>query len=479
MASADTDNEVFQKIDWERFPSLIAHEVLRSHNYLLENKYFLAIYQIKDMYEVTIKLISLMVIAKYESQYHEMHGIHHDHWFAKYCEIRSENQTGLSKQKLKKYFQTVCHISDDKELVLQENQLDQYSFDNLIEYCRYRQILNLLLEKSLSLGDWVKTILQGISKLKLLPESFRIVSEKLFLTINREGSTSFDLTAWRNNDIGHGALQSELSDRDIENIQKKMALLISFFYDQREFFYAMDLTLETTKSDFILLNGKSLAVNLPEGDYSVLLKFNDSGEEIQINPLIKISDKGIYIFDSFLPYKIDSFSIDYPNGRRNKSHPELKAWLTNIRTQIGITTESLYSSIHNTVFEKEINALLDNLSKAKDFFEPQYLKKKVIDFLENNDNGLYLIYLDRGMGKSYFAKGLNQLDETKNIFEAEDTDWIIRTIHLNTYTLYNRKLFTQALPEAIMPGGRTRDFFLEYTSSSDTEQKRQQIAKYL
>lgn len=473
----------YNNINWDRIPALIAHEITRCYSLLNEENYFLVIYQIKDMYEVLIKTFCLVSIALLEEKYERLHSITEEEWLKRYFDEfeKIEQKSSLVKKSNLKKFKIVCNITKNKDTsanIKTEKKLDNLSIDYLLDYLSYKGVIKKLIGTSLTLGVW-QEILCNLKGITGLDQEMREVCTSIYKSICDEGDKRFKLVKWRNSEIGHGALSLNIDSDKIYEIEKQMNIIVNIIYTHLDFFYSMDFSLITDCNSLIKFNGIDCLSSLNYDDSILKLSLKGRNNDLNVDPLIKIYNNGIFLFDSFVPYRIDAFSIDYPNGIRDKCHGKLLEWLYKKRSQLNIPKMGECNSIYETIFSIDFTRQIANLSNAKDFVKPEYLINKIETFIESEKSGILLLSLDRGMGKTYFSKALNQNDNTKDIFDQVDTDWIIRTIHLNTYTMFEAFLFQREVQNSIFTDSYTVGFNFNFSEDASDYDKQKAFANYL
>lgn len=462
-------------IDWDNIPSLISHEVLRAKQFIDKENYYMGILQIRDAYEVTLKTLSLSAIAIYDTKVIKLDAVHKYHWYDFYNKYKNNLK---SNRKFFKDFDKIPtdNLANDN---IEINPLEKYDINDIVEYLKYKNVLDLILAKQMTLGEWIN-ILRSVSKFKHIPSPILNLSGKLLKIVDNNSKTNngFNLVGWRNSEIGHGALKLVLDENDVLSIKKILTFLEDFIYSNKNDFYSLDFHFNNS-----YLNGVDPISKLEVYESPIHLTINQEGtsETFNLEPIITITQGGIYLFDSFHPWKLQSYSIDYPNGKKSSSHEKLQKWLDERRVRIGYKRDEIYQTLNDARVSSEIRDFMSNMVNVINYVKPQYLKEVLEDYIYDNDKGIAIFRMDRGMGKTVFTKALNQNDKPENLFDLHDDEIFIRTMHLNSYILNTRSLFFQNLTETLNDKQYTRDFHIKTNKDDidDPDGYRKNVAEYL
>ncbi|WP_066502217.1 hypothetical protein [Abyssisolibacter fermentans] len=489
-----------KKLKLDELPSMIAHEVKRACELIDAEEYYGALIQIKDSYEVLIKTIVLIAIMDKKEYFEELDKIPNDLWLNYYHYI-AYNSTEVYKHndidRFKKAFEKCFSMSYENKERARMSNLYAYEINEVIDYLNYREIINVLVDNNLSLGYW-RDLLNKAKKLKYIDSNIIKVLEEVYSYTKPDSSSGFDLVNWRNTEIGHGALKFSNNIEFKNDLNNKLDILIELIEKVQMHLVNIKFKYKVvgSKNNYNDLSGPERALDLKEEHYKLKLKIYESlnltekmniqkyynyqnkdilrlAKTIDIEPLITISNRGIYLFDSFHSWKFCSYSIDYPNGVKNISTKRLNNWLNDKKNKYHSPVNNVYYNTHSNVIPPEVKEEMKKLGTCNDYYEPTYLKNKVIDYMENNSSGILLLSLDRGMGKTIFARAL----DTKNILD-EDV-YLTRVIYVNSYTNFLRTSFNDELQRVFQHGCTITEFNLEITNSGKGNIHRKNVSKYL
>lgn len=253
-----------------------------------------------------------------------------------------------------------------------------------------------LFEKDLCIGDWesICRVFKGKSNYN----SINILSEK----ISKIYSSKY-ISKWRNDWIGHGALAISSNEKFINEIEDKINILYTFFVESIEEYQKFDIVCINNEC-FFLIN-----------DTNIPLKF-----------LIKDINNNIHIFDSYKSNKNMVAYLDYCNGNKIEiEEKEVQEFVNKLRNESSIRTFK-ESSIDDILIVEEEN-IIKEINTSRDFIRPDFIKDKIDHFIEENDSGLLLIKMKRGMGKSTLSMAL----DNNGINKLKIDNCCTRTYYIN------------------------------------------------
>lgn len=263
---------------------------------------------------------------------------------------------------------------------------------------------------------------------------------KVFYEINKLNHTEYTnpkndkkyktISAWRNDTIGHGALNCNKEDVK-KDILRKLKLLNSILEKNDKFFEAIDIHIS---NNILTLNHKKTQL------------------KITIDPYIElVNNDQIYIFESYDAKKRISHSINYFEGNKS-SLDKLNKSLSKIDLAVHECqnlTDLCFSSseqLHSTTqYTKNIKRIDDTLNNT--FIDGNYFSEWFIKCIDSHPGGIFLCCAERGMGKSAFSRAVNQLNRIKIKSNAslrklvtKSPEILIRTFNFNSY--YNSDYVT-------------------------------------
>lgn len=333
-------------------------------------------------------------------------------------------------------------------------QLDNKVYDNL------RFILS---KSNLSLGDWWSVAGQ-LSTLKLdhehYPEAF------ILKNINETYRKAFfeykNIVNWRNKAIGHGALMFDDDERfrnsivylltaikdHIRNVTNMYAKVNIFFYDDEN-------SSEIQRNDIkTCLHELSLWVR-------------NSDDSYKLSPFLEVVDGKIYCFDSYLG-ETEFELIDYLESTKvQKSINELRYLIEKL--DLRSSSRGIVKNISKGYLEKEEDLYL--IKGIRNVVEPPiYLKDKISETLASDKKGIYLLQMERGMGKTTFIKMLDahfaKLKEKHMLLDG----YSVRAYYINNSYSANLDIFRYGFEDNLHiddNGERMKFAGFPFTSSID------------
>ncbi|XCP85993.1 hypothetical protein ABXS75_04080 [Roseburia hominis] len=288
------------------------------------------------------------------------------------------------------------------------------------------EIMSGLVVKELTLGDWEKlakklnNILYDMEETEET-EVIRIIIEKTLCFY--EG---YEVVSWRNDMIGHGALPFE---NDISFIERFIHIA-----------YGITECLEQSFEQYRVMQlycGNKLIRSLEDIEQS-------SGNEVMVemngNTRISMGDFVInkkYFFDGFYWRILKSYCLDYIEGKREKKDIE------RFRNLYKCTKKELgnHSSVDNPVIQRGLEESLRSLNSSENYFEfkslNKWFKKQI-----GKKKGIFLLQMDRGMGKTAFVANLDPLQRKSN---NTYYDCCIRVYYCNELSYRSADEFVEAI----------------------------------
>lgn len=375
-----TENQDFwDKQVFEHYSPVVAHEYERVYELLMKDQSYGAVLQIKDVLEVILKWPVLISISK------------------------------IFRQKER---------SDEEA-----------------------KLLIAILEKPLSLGDWL-TIANTLKKTQSVHPKLRELLKK---TVNM--FFTYELVHWRNEKIGHGALAFDDDDEFKADMMRKLSMLKKYFEDTRHLTSTIYLYLKV--GDHLeQLSGKASLLQLAELDGELLCKVDD--EIIPLHPFILHRQQEVYFFDTYYPRKQKAAILDYTQGKKTFS-ADLSEQLLRTKNELAVQERPDSSVDEQTYSMLELN-VLQKLTEVNDYISPDYLKNTVRQWLDSYEQGLFLIQMERGTGKTTFSRALDELSihKYRNDFEDES----VRVFYANDSYSYRVPYFLQTVHDTLRKNAR-------------------------
>jgi tetratricopeptide (TPR) repeat protein len=415
----DTTDELFYTDAFDSYYPLLAHEYYVLYGFMKERNYFGALLEYKDVVEIVLKFPTLAAINHL--------------WRKDNYELKEE-----------------------------------------------KAILELLLGKPLSLGDW-KAICELFIKLygKKGLENYALTAtlKPLLEAVGKLYNES-KIVHWRNETIGHGALQTNLESDSLFNdefsdrlralknhLQKSRAL-----YDQFEVLDASGCPLRGKDSEGHI--GDMLRVRLGDAEYDQ-------------EPFILVKDQTTNIFDSFARNSV--YVLSYITGK--KGLHGLADVFTEKRNKY-FSNEDLdrleqsASKLTDKVF---ISKDIENISKMADekevFTNPEYIVDDIKSFLDKSDNGVLFLQMERGMGKTTLVRALDQLSMGNVSLDDGQDSIAVRAYYINNMFSYRMEHF-QNLSSSILANAKNfgiEEFLLSGLAFNliEAEDKASKLAHFL
>lgn len=412
-------------------PNIIKQEYHNLLELLKAGQYYGALLKIKDCFEVNIKFPVITILAYYWQEAIKVN-----------LEVKNINSFA------------------DKLFKLPEAIQD---------------ILLTCAAKKMSFGEWEA----ACSAIKCDSLLKRMIKEKkierifdLFYSINsnnyevycnrRNAENNIEyISAWRNETIGHGALNMNVEDVE-KDVYEKLYLLSTLLQRNERFYQQIIITVNEKKEQI------------------VITKQDEKPYEILISPffdLLNTSNGNGLMFESFSRKKEEALLMNYSSGQKEKSvtlshyfsafsdllrripdelTPDYKK---NKEKQDKSLRDELLSNIKENSNEKTQDLLLDQkdidlihkLKSNEDLIHNNIFCDvfcKIMDLPAKEDGNIYLLCADRGMGKSTFCRVADELDSMKINNDQDDfvkyiknhQDILIRTYDCNSF--YNSKTKT-------------------------------------
>ena len=282
------------------------------------------------------------------------------------------------------------------------------------------------LSQQLSLGDWYD-ILVLIEKYyserdkkaeRPIPKTLSKLVEKIkrWTKCNRNGE-NVDLTKWRNDYYGHGAMHAKDDQAFIRDLNDKLVYISEFYRTNAELFQSIELRINGQS-----YMGSEMARSLTFTGQDCFLYVDEN--EIPLTPYILNTQYGVYFYDS-LVRSLHSKMLSYISGDSDlRIEPHFLELLSVLKSG-GDVRKRDYNA---TVFSRKEYDFIARLSINEEYIPPH----KLVDWLETsireNSKGLFLLQMKRGCGKTYFTEKLNTRFKSPQILLEGTID--VRTIHL-------------------------------------------------
>lgn len=299
------------------------------------------------------------------------------------------------------------------------------------------EIIKMLLQKPLSLGDW-EIVGKKILKIK---ENERWKLDEVIKILKSVCNIydKYKIVKWRNENIGHGALSFKVE----ENFFDEMGKVLLAIKKHTEDCYTSYTHLELINKNGIAFVGKNNVKNVLREKDMLLAKIR--GIEVGLYPFIIVKNKTPNLFDSFNYRYCDAYIIDYLNGDKN-TDIEIAKTLKEKSKALNISVLEM-DNIKSESFFSEHTKLLNRLEDdSNSFIKPIYILEQIKNNINTYKKGIFMLQMERGMGKSTVCKSLDQLNYNKmNI----DNDTVVRVYYINDTINYKLGYFQDKCIEVL------------------------------
>lgn len=247
-----------------------------------------------------------------------------------------------------------------------------------------KRILQCITGKKMSLGDWV-SILSLMRKSTLVEDNIPTLKELAEYAYNF--AREYDVVTWRNEMLGHGALPFEYED----------GFKSSFFRLSKGIDECLEQSLNCYGKITFQISGKDVE------DFSI--RATVDRKEINLNNSI--------LEENFFCDGMDINSskvkcINYIRGIGkliySRKYIELHEYFN---------TQSVHSKMKRNVEQQnwtlEGELLLQQLNQSVDYEDNPILMDWLTEELKQEEKGLFMLCMDRGMGKTAFVSSINSL----------------------------------------------------------------------
>ncbi|MCB2290143.1 tetratricopeptide repeat protein [Clostridium sp. CS001] len=378
------DDELWFKPAFSEYPSIIAHEYYRIYCMLKEGHTYGAILQIKDLLEVLLKFPTLMAMSV---------------------------------------------IYNRKEKSIQEIELIALSFQKILGLGDWRNLTNIIYKENLINDSVILPILKSIRDIYF--------------------NQKIDIVKWRNETIGHGALKFD-SDIEFQNEVINLIKIIKRHFNVCNHLYLkLNFCMEMSSSN-IELRGIELAKNL---SVDGMLYFEDEMSLNKIHPFILVDNGEIFFFDTYIEKKKKVSILNYINGIKKDIvngnmiryyHSLYKESIEILKSNGNIKIiEQNTESPEEESYLAESERVLNEIQHINDYKNPMYIEEWLRSRLLNTNKGIFLLQMERGMGKTTFSKALDENGYNK----IEIDDFTVRSYYMNDSYLSDYGYFYTGLSD--------------------------------
>lgn len=295
-----------------------------------------------------------------------------------------------------------------------------------------KEALITLLQQPLALGHWY-----NVSSMILKTQTNDIV-RNLLNDVKFNIYDKYEIVNWRNNEIGHGALNHEETASFKEDIIKKLLILKDHFIRCRELYSKINFY-RIEDNNRIYMSGKNNARSIEHKSQKVFAEID--GENIELYPYIHLNQGGIYFFDTYYSYKDKTYILNYPDGKKDNSSRFLNEMIKAKVKELNLTSFSNELSLDEKMYSNAEEKIFNKIQEIDDFEKPTYLLNRFRELLSSYKKGVFLLRMERGTGKSTFARALDEL----SIHQVKLKDFSVRSYYINDTRFYKVDTFEERI----------------------------------
>ncbi len=367
------DDSIWNLEVFDSYPFFISMEYKRLYDLLNENKLYGVLFQIKDIFEVLLKLPVLLIINKY-------------------CN---------NKKRGKREDKIICSLLDKK--------LSLGHWFNIAKSCTY-----------LDDGSEIMTVLKNI------------------VSVYQDN----DITNWRNDTIGHGALMFDNTQSFRDDLVSKLLLIKIHLDECKEQYKSVNLTYKS-KGRFTKLVGCGFDKTLLRNNGKIY--FYSAGTKYEINEFMRVENGGIYFFDSYYKKEKKTKLLNYIDAEMIKIRIHyFDEMIKNVSKYIKIENQ-ITSVLDSQIYIESEEVAVEFINSVDDSIVQEKLKAWINKNISDNSKGSYLLQMEEGMGKTTFSHMLDP--HSKNIIKMDGV--AVRAFYINSSYSFNIEIFKNNVIEKL------------------------------
>lgn len=336
------------------------------------------------------------------------------------------------------------------------------------------KILLNLMEKALSLGDWKRigdTMLKN--ELQLIPA---------LIPIQRDVAAIFGkrrIVQWRNENIGHGALGFDTGKKFRQDFEEKLAILEAHFAANAKPYGSVQLV--GMDED----GGTAPLVGIEGGKEGDALNGGSPGLQTNhgavhpLTPYFVLQMKGLFFYDSFYRSKKLCAVLNYTSGiKHTQDVAEVRQLYDVLVKESDMEKADTDDTVTGSHYRAEFDKILDKLADIDDFQKPKFLETWLNGALNEHDRGVFMLRMERGTGKTTFARSLDEMQMHKVKLDG----FTVRGYYINDSYLHKPEIFRSKLVHSHLNVNRDGRIFLQGDIpilSDSAEDRRQNMAEVL
>lgn len=301
-------------------------------------------------------------------------------------------------------------------------------------------LLEKWVSKALSLGNWDALAVAILNKNKkgqytlpkVLVDGIKMTRKLVSMKISPQYPNVLN---WRNDVIGHGALQFEDSEEYQTAIRGMLNNIRDYFEGRGKDFRGSENLYEKIVffSNDVALRGDNVAINPDNKGLSLMI----DGETVDVGAFVKMNS---FLFSSFYYNKRTIKYLDYESGKDLiKDDFELYEYVSAYQNAEKYRDKRVSAA----VLRREEEKMFSLLSQAGKYIPPDSLFHRIRHFMDENDRGIIMMCMERGTGKSAFANRIDNLYHDPDTALIEDT--VIRSYSLGLAELRGINDFINAV----------------------------------
>lgn len=306
----------------------------------------------------------------------------------------------------KQYFGAYFEMKDVLEVLLKFPILLGTAYIDKLCTDEGQDCLKELLRKQMSLGDWASygnSIAKKLKKDQQVRPLYRALKDILGIY------GSENVVRWRNTRIGHGAVAGDIMQY-AQDFKRYTEAVNRHLGNCRDFYSNLKICLGEWRLEGNCLPDWQMEQaserQIPEGLENQSLEARYGELVFVLQPYIFVKGQYIYFFDSMNSWRLVVDAMDYINGRRIVLQSEF--FLKKYHDLIDADRQQVKGTIGDVLLSGD-NNYLNGLNEAQDFVPMENLHQWVMNSLENYDRGVFLLQMERGMGKTAFVSSLDPL----------------------------------------------------------------------
>ena len=381
-------------------PDVIIKEYELLHESIEKDDVCGALFRLKDIYEISIKLPSIYAIISISS------------YIENNNEFISLTDDEITQERDK-------YISGESNTNIESKEVEKFG-----------EVLSRLLKEPLSIGSW-NELARKIIKTKSILKVDGILVDILNRTIelhkvtpskaNGENDNYDNFTNWRNKTIGHGTLLINTEDywHQVYDLVERLYTYLSG--DEKE----------QSLSDLY----SQIKIEENDNDNSKYdLKVGNNS--YPLSEYIYSKNNEYYYFDSYYSRKNYTEITNYNAPERLEDSTYYKALYSLCNaTKKESSKKGKTKRKSRSISTSEDREMYACLKSTPEYEQPTFIIDEINKYINEKNNGVLYIQMERGMGKSTLAHNLDGRYQEESL--QKDLQSVVRVYHINDMMLRN------------------------------------------